>query len=132
MTWLDDLTTRIAAGAPAADGRVAWYERGRGWKDQLSVLINLADDGRIYTHDGANGLSQPDVEVDIFGQSGSLVEALSIAVRAVFETDGDVVGGTEFGFGTVRAGRTLGPEDMPDGARVFRRRMLIRFSVQAA
>lgn len=132
MAWQDDLVTRVASGAPGAGGRVAWYERGRAWGGQTAVLINLDDDGRVYTHDGANGLSQPALEIEIFGPSGSAVEALASDVRAIFETDGDVVGGTEFGFGTVRAGRTMGPEDMPDGSRVFRRRMLIGFSVQAA
>lgn len=132
MSWLDDLVTRIKAGAPGAGGRVAWYERGRAWKDQSSVLINLDDDGRIYTHDGASGTQMPEIEVDIFGAGGSAVEALAGAVRDVFETDGDVAGDTQFGFGTVRAGRTIGPEDLPDGSRVFRRRMLVRFSVQAA
>ena len=132
MSWLEDLVTRIKAGAPGAGARVAWYERGRSWKAQPSVLINLDDDGRLYTHDGANGLQQPEIEVDIFGASGSAVETLAAAVRAVFETDGEIAGATKFGFGTVRAGRTIGPEDLPDGTRAFRRRMLVRFSVQAA
>lgn len=132
MSWPEDLVTRIVTRAPGAAGRVAWYERGRDWKALSSVLINLDDDGRIYSHDGANGLQQPEIEIDVFGANGSAVEALAIAVRDIFESDGDIAGATRFGFGTVRAGRTLGPEDMPDGSRVFRRRMLVRFSVEAA
>ncbi|WP_411340312.1 hypothetical protein V6U71_21490 [Sphingopyxis sp. J-6] len=132
MAWPDDLTTRLRSAATTAGNRVAWYERQRGWGDKLAVLLNLEDEGRDYTHDGPSGLDQPEVMVDVFGASGSAVEALAGAVRTIFETPGQAVGATRFGMGFVRAGRTLGPEDMPDGARVFRRRMLVRFSVETA
>jgi hypothetical protein len=132
MAWAEDLVSRIALSAPAAEGRIAWWERGRGWGNSPAVLINLDDDGRLYTHDGANALAMPDIEVDVFGPSGSVVEALAAAVRAGFENDGDIVGETAFGFGTVRSGRTIGPEDLPDGTRAFRRRMLVKLSVEAA
>ncbi|HMO74574.1 MAG TPA: hypothetical protein PKD99_02270 [Sphingopyxis sp.] len=133
MTWADDLKARIgaAAGVAALAGtRVAWFERGRGWKAQGSVLLNLDDDGRLYTHDGPNGLIQPVVEIDCFGPSGAEAWALAETVKGICEAAGVTVGATKFLTGFVRAGRTLGPEDMPDGARVFRRRLLVRFSIE--
>lgn len=135
MGWTEDLVTRLRSAAPvatAAGTRVAFYERGRDWKDRLSVLINLDDEGRDYTHEGPNGLQMPEVTIDVFGATGSAVEALARSVRDVFETPSQTVGDTKFGMGFVRTGRTLGPEDMPDGARVFRRRMIIKFSFEDA
>lgn len=132
MVWTSDLLTRARAALPGAANRIAWYERQRGWGDRLSVLMNLDDDGRLYSHDGPSGLDDKDITVDVFGATGEPVEVAAQALRAMFETRDVTIGGTIFGMGFVRTGRTLGPEDMPDGARVFRRRMLVRFSVEAA
>lgn len=128
--WQSDFLTRLRAANTGAGSRIAWYERQRTWKAQTAAVLALDDDGRDYTHDGPSGLDHPELTIDVFAASGTAAEQTVEQIRAVIETPDVTVGGTKFGMGFVRTGRTLGPEDMPDGARVMRRRMLVRFSVE--
>ena len=123
MGWRGDLVTRLRADAAltAAVGvRVAWFEAARGWEAYPLLAMQEISAGREYTHDGPDGLDEPQVQFDIYGVSAAEVEAVEDALMAEMETAAVDAGSTRFHMGFLQRRNAGKPEDLADGRRIFR------------
>lgn len=110
---------RASAGVSAlVSDRVDWMERPQG--DVLpGVTLQVIDQGRTYTLDGAAGFYGTLVQIDNWGSTYSSAKLVSRAVLDAIEaavTQGSIAFSRSFLIGS----RDLGPEDIAGGGKVFR------------
>ena len=98
---------------------IEWIERGPGLP---CVTLQDVAAGRTYTHDGATGLDQPNIQVDCWANTYDEAKVLARAVRDVLEAPA-VVSGIDFDIAFLVASRAFDPEDLGSGIKVFRQRL---------
>jgi hypothetical protein len=123
-----DLLARLLA-APAvaalAGARGAWG--GRPANNALpSFTLTLVAPGRGYTHDGADPLQGPAVQVDCWGDEPDDAKALADAIVAAVEPPA-TVGSTEFRHSFLTTAFDAPTEDLDAGVRVHRR--VLQFTI---
>lgn len=120
MSWRTDLLDRLEGAGDitsVAGTNIGWTERKRSQPFPAIVLHEISD-GVIYSHDGANPYEDPLVQTDIWVVDPDQLEVLEAAVRALVE-NGGTQGNTVFEPGFLIGRRTMQPEDLDDGVRVF-------------
>lgn len=105
----------IAALAKA----VAWIDRPDA-SLLPAITLQQVGPGRSYTHSGANDLTDPLVQFDLWGTSQWQVVQLERLVTAEMETPG-TISGVEFGTAFLEAQNDFDPEDIDGGDKVYRR-----------
>lgn len=132
MSWRTDLVARLrgnAAMTAAVGTRVAFIERGRSWSAWPCLVLHEISPGREYTHDGPDGLDEPRVQFDVWGEGIVQLEAVEAALRTVMETGG-TQGSTKF-HPAFLEDRDTGVEDLANQVRVHRLRLDYRFFFEA-
>lgn len=123
-------TAAIAALVGTTNSRPAidWIER-----PEVLPAITLQDvtSGRDYTHGGATDLERPIVQIDCWAGTYGEAKLIARAVIAEMETQ-ETVSGTAFGFSFVEASRSMDPEDLGGGIKVFRQSLDFRVWFQPA
>ena len=128
MSWRTDLVARLKADtalAAAVGPRVALIEPARSWTTFPQLVLHEISPGREYTHDGPDGLDQPRVQFDVWGQGIAQLEAVEAALQTVMETGG-TQGATQF-HPAFLEDRDTGVEDLSDQVRVHRLRLDYQF-----
>ena len=108
----------IAAQVATKNSRpsVDWIERPEALP---AITLQDVSAGRNYTHDGANGLAAPVVQIDCWAGTYGEAKTLARAVIAEMETSA-TVSGVEFITSFLDASRGMNPEDLGGGIKVFR------------
>lgn len=81
--------TGVTAIADLAGDRISWFARVRGDAGP-AVVLNVISAGRMWTHDGPDGLDHPRLQVDSYGETELQAVALARAVRTELEQAADV------------------------------------------
>ncbi len=101
---------------PAID----WHERKSNDEGAFpAIVLTTVSPGRSYYQDGADGLMQPRIRLELFGLTPLTVKALKS--RAIAELEQSAVSGeTRFGRSRLAFERDADPEDLPGGMKIFR------------
>lgn len=117
------------AAVSAAGAAVAWDERPRS-DGVPCIVLTLISAGRDYTHDGADGLDFPWVQIDFWGGDAAALIVLRDAVIAEIESAA-VVDGIRFHAGFLESSRSSVPETLDGGQTLHRRLIEVRFHWEA-
>jgi hypothetical protein len=110
------LLANTAIAAMVGDA-VEWVDR----PDALpAITLMQVGPGRIYTHDGADNLTQPLIQFDFWGRSQKEAALLERLVTAEMET-ASINGGVAFGMAFLEAQNDFDPEKMDGGVTAYRR-----------
>ncbi|MGB7406788.1 MAG: hypothetical protein WA906_13955 [Pacificimonas sp.] len=117
----EDLLNRLRAanaitellGSPKA---IKWIERSR---DLPSLTMTNIAPGRSYTFEGASRVEGSTVRFDCWGRSFGETKLIERALVAELERPASM-GDTQFQAGFLEASRSMEPEDLGSGIKVFR------------
>lgn len=86
MNWEEAFRARLSALTELASAKVSWFERPRVGA-MPHVLLTHVFPGVTWTHDGADGLERPRVQVDVFftRELNADGRAIARAIRAEME-----------------------------------------------
>lgn len=120
----EDLVTRLRAvsaiatlvGVSNTRAAIDWIER-----PEILPALTLTDitAGRLYNHEGADGLKNPIIQFDCWGGTYAAAKALARAVITEMEA-AKTTGTTKFDYSFLVASRAMKPEDLGSGIKVFR------------
>lgn len=99
--------------------KIAWVERPEG-SLLPSITLTQVGAGREYTHDGADNLTAPLVQFDLWAASQWQVIQLERLVTAEMETASGGAG-VVFGVSFLESQHDFDPEDIAGGGQVYRR-----------
>lgn len=98
---------------------VAWIDRPDA-SLLPAITLQQVGAGRTYTHDGANDLTDPLIQFDMWGASQWQVVQLERLVTAEMET-ASTISGVAFDVAFLEAQNDFDPEDIDGGDKVYRR-----------
>ena len=118
----DRLRTALSGNVGSVHVRPAidWHERKSNDASAFpAIVLTTVSPGRTYDLDGADGLSQPRVRLEIFATTPLTAKAVKNAAIAELEQPA-TLSGIRFHRSRLAFERDTDPEDLPGGMKVFR------------